>query len=426
MNKGTGAILLLLGLILLNSQVVSPAGIGVSKAELPFMNVLKSGYAENTFFVSTDSENNLSVTIEFRGATANWMSLKQEGQDMWVTRDHNQIVTVVLTPPAEVPNGIYNGFVRVKTGPISTPTDGRIGSSVMASFAIQDTVEIIGEEFTSCTPGGFSIPDTEEGKPIEFKVIMTNSGNINIRPDVRIDIWDRDKKNLLYTRFVQIPEFVQPTVTSRFFTIIPDFTLPIGQYWVDISIPLCEKEPVELEFSVLEKGGVSDRGQFLRLEHLYVVNTSEITSIRAVFKNTGERLVTAKFKGTIKKDNAVVKVIDTDTLDADPGQTIFIETFFEPGEPGKYEITGRVLYNNKLTQEKSSVMHANPTDAYIEEVRRKQRITYRSFIPLLVLMIAILVLLILIKRKRKKQKRHSERIVREKKHSRKKLHDWHK
>lgn len=410
-------------IVLANAASVNAAALGVSKGEIQFLNVLKNGYAQDTFYVTTDSEDNLSVIIEFRGRPADWLSLETEG-DLWMTKDRGQWVTVAIRPPADTPNGIYEGMIRVKTSPISTPTEGRLGSSIVASFALRTVVGVVGDEITACTQGGFGMPDTEEGQPIELKVILTNNGNVQIQPVVTLDIWDAARQNLIQTKEVRIPESILPTSTGKFFIRITDLALPVGQYWVDADIPLCNGDPVELELNVLEKGGVTDRGELLRIENPWVVNTSDIVNIRAIFKNTGERLVSAKFKGTINKDNAVVKVVDSDTLDVEPGVTMPIDIFFEPEDPGRYEIIGRVLYNNKYTREKSAILNVNPSDEYVEEAKRQRRITYLSFIPLIVLMIVILVLLILIKKKRRQHKHNQHKITRQKRHHKKKLHDW--
>ena len=54
--------------------------------------------------------------------------------------------------------------------------------------------------------------------------------------------------------------------------------------------------------------------------------------------------------------SSIEKVIDTDTYNVPPGQTARIETFFNPTEPGQYVVAGRVLYNNKLTFQKSTII----------------------------------------------------------------------
>lgn len=415
--------ILLLTAILINSQIVHAAAIGVSKGELRFLNVLRNGYAEDRVYVSTDSADNLSIYVEFRGRTADWLSVK-ESEELWINRDRGQWLTIVAQPPGDLANGIYEGIVRVRTSPLPRATDGRLGTNIVASFAIQSVLQISDDQITACTPGGFGLADTEEGRPIELRVIITNGGNIRIRPTVVLEFYDNQRKNLITRKEVMLPAEVLPTSTQRFFITIPDLTLPIGQYWVDTSIPLCGKPPQELELSIFERGGISDRGELLRLEHPYVANTSDIVTIRAIFKNIGSRIVTAKFKGTINRDNAIVKIIDTDSVDVEPGNTIPIETFFQPDNPGPHEIVGRVLYNNKYTREKQSVMHINPSDQFMEEYLERQRITYQSFIPLLVLIILILIFLILIRKKKKKIRQHEHRIVREKRVHHKKLHDW--
>jgi hypothetical protein len=111
--------------------------------------------------------------------------------------------------------------------------------------------------------------------------------------------------------------------------------------------------------------------------------------------------VSAKFKGTINSGDEIFKIIDTDSVDVAPGEITKIRTYFNPLQEGQYMVTGRVLYNKKLTFEKSSVINVNPYGKPAGGA-----VGVGSVILLMVIIIIILLLIILIvKRGRKKQKR---------------------
>jgi hypothetical protein len=379
------------------------AGIGVSKAVISFTDVLKNGYAEEAVYVSTDNPNNVSLEYEFEGPAKDWLSVK-ETSELYISNTHGQWLTVAVSPPADAPNAAYNAIMRVRTGILNPNITGRIGSTVVASFAVQIEISITGKEIISCVPGGMSIPDTEDGKPVEVRLSLQNTGNVRLRPVVELKIWDQFKETVVQETTFQLDRDVLPTMTENFFTAVPGLELPIGQYWVETVVPECSAEVTEMTFSVLEKGAVSDKGQLLRIENKYFGFIGEIIPIHAIFRNDGERSVSAKFKGTIKLNNAVVKVIDTDPLTVLPQEQVSLEAFFEPGSLGIYEIQGRVLYNNKLTYEQGSLLEVVRGDD--AKKRQKKQVSGWSYVGLLALIVLILVLLILIRKKhREKSKR---------------------
>ena len=123
-----------------------------------------------------------------------------------------------------------------------------------------------------------------------------------------------------------------------------------------------------------------------------------------VFKNTGTRVESAKLKGTITLAGQIIKVIDTDAVDVSPGATVGLETFFNPKMPGQYIINVRVLYNNKLTFWKSSILNALPSEEFDKQIKGLRMKELSFMILLMVIAITILLLLILIKKKKRRKK----------------------
>ena len=161
-------------------------------------------------------------------------------------------------------------------------------------------------------------------------------------------------------------------------------------------------------FDILEKGGITDRGNLVRIENEIWAVTGEIMPITAVFKNTGPRTVSARFKGEITYNGKVVKIIDTDILDAEPGEVVQLQTFFKPTKAGQYSINGRVHFNNKLTTEKGSIINVNQGDGI-----SLSGINYFWYLAV-ILIIVIFSMLILIKKKKHShhRRRHISRIKR--------------
>ena len=105
------------------------------------------------------------------------------------------------------------------------------------------------------------------------------------------------------------------------------------------------------------------------------------------------RTVSAKFKGVVTSENKIVDTIDSDFYDVAPDETASITVYFTPKKFGQYIISGRVLYNNKLSFEKSTVVNVN------EGVEKSE---FNWFYVLVLIVIIIVILLLLIRIRRKK------------------------
>ena len=131
----------------------------------------------------------------------------------------------------------------------------------------------------------------------------------------------------------------------------------------------------------------------VRLDNQPWAKIGDVVPIVAVFKNTGQRTVSAKFKGVVTSNDKIVETIDSEFYDIAPDETGNIMVYFTPKKYGQYIITGRILYNNKLSFEKSSVLNVN-------EGVEKQEFNWAYILIFIVIIIIILLLLIRIRRKR--------------------------
>jgi len=392
------AILLML-VLFTNIIFVNAVGISVTKAVVDYRNVLKGGYAEDYVYVASDSEFDIPLDYEVIGDVKEWISFQPDlnftrsNKTIFISKNQVQEIKFIVQPPADIPAGNYSGGVRLITGALNRP-EAPYGSQLQAAFLIRINVEITGAEFLSCNAGGIKILDAEIGNPLEFSMTATNAGNIRIRPNVSIDIWNQDQTKLMSTvdfGFGNIE--VLPTTSKVLFRQF-DNTLRIGQYWAYVTVFPCQKTDL-ISFSVLEKGQIADQGELLRIENQPWAVTDEVVPITAFFRNNGERIVSAKFKGLIKLGEKIITTIDTDYYDVDPGSIQNITFYFTPKKVGQYYISGRVLYNNKLTFEKSSILNANQGEG--------TGISLTIYILIIIIIVIILMLLlILIKRRRKK------------------------
>ena len=401
-SKHTGKpgllLVLTLGLLLSllsNSLLVQGAVIGANRGVINFKNVLKNGYAQELVTLTTDTDYNLSVTYKVDGEIADWIRLEPPEQPFFIREDLPNQVAIIVEPPADAKNQRYTGSVRFLTGALGGP-QGQFGTAVRAAINIRMGVEITGQEIVSCSVAGFQLDDVEENYPWEFYAVVSNNGNVRIQPEFILEFWNQDQTELVETLSFTTNESILPTVQKRIFHSL-EHNLDIGQYWIKVRTPLCgDASSAFLTASVIERGGVSDKGELIRIDNKLWAKAGDIVPIDAVFKNMGSRVVSAKFKGTIASGDEIFKIIDTDSLDAMPGETIKLRTYFNPVQSGQYIIKGRVLYNKKLTFEKSSVLNVNPSG---KPSAQESELGWISVLIILVAAIIILVILVLKRRK---------------------------
>lgn len=344
---------------LLFAQATSAVVIGVNTGTLTYTNVLRGGYAEAEAVISTDSPTPVPIVLEPYGDIKDW--IRYEIDEEPTTSSNKPLkVRIIVEPPLDTPNGEYTGNVRILTGELFTVTNrqGTMGSQVKAALSIRIKVTVTGTQITACQAAGFKILTAEEDSPLNILFQITNKGNVRIQPKLSITALDQFREKTLGTYTLNTPEELLPTTTRRFQETIPH-SLPPGQYWAEIDVPLCGDSGI-VTFDVVERGGVADQGVLERIDAQSWANTGDIIPITAVFRNVGERVVTAKFKGAIlNEDGDIVKVIDTDLYSVPPGQVATIETFFNPQVGGQYIVRGHVLYNNKLSYEREFILNVN-------------------------------------------------------------------
>ena len=395
-----GIIFLALALLLVSNA--SAVSIGVNKAVLNFEDVLNGGYAEDTIIISTDASRNVSIEKEVSGDIEEWVRFEPE--ETVLNRQKPGRLTIIIEPPIDIATGNYQGEIRLITSPIDEIRSGQFGSAIRTSFRIKVQLSVTNDEIVSCTVGGFNLKDTEITYPVEFSATATNNGNVRVRPNFQIEIFNQQQTETAERAEYIVGRDILPTTTQEIFNSFENWNLDTGQYWAKINSELCSGERT-ITFNVVEKGEIADKGELMSINNPLWVKVGDIVPIETVFRNTGTRYESAQLKGTVKLQDQIVKVIDTDPIDIAPGETITLETFFNPKMVGQYHIDARVLYNNKLTFWKKSVLNAQTSEEYEQRVRT---LAWKSWskVILVLIVIAILVLLIQIKKKKSKIQRN--------------------
>lgn len=370
-------------------------GLGISPGVLSYKNVLKGGYSQQSLVVSSFMPQNLTVNFEMGGDIKDWIVIDENITNMTLSTNTPRQLKVKIFPPIDTANGEYTGSIRIITDKIVDPETG-IGSSIKAAFLVRINVLVTGDQIVACSGGGLGISDVEINYPLVISTSVTNEGNVRMSPVVFVDIWDKYQKEIVYSGSVNLDSILPTEVSTSTKELLAD--LPEDQYWAEIKVPDCQVSST-ITFNVVEKGGISDKGELVRVENKPWALSDEIIPITAFFRNDGGRTVSAKFKGEILYNGKVVKVIDTDSLDAAPGEIVSLQSFFKPSDAGQYFVMGKVYFNNKLTGEKGSVINVNKG----QTVSSNNSINYFWYILMFIILV-IIILLILIKKKKQKHK----------------------
>ena len=222
----------LLSCVIIAKEAYAQNVIGVSPAEVKFSDVLRGGYAERPILITLSSEEKIRMNVETRGEIMDWLNFSSS--EYFVSKDDPWRLMVRLSPPRDIPNGNYTGFIRVSSQSFaSTSTEGHAVGTVQAVVDILVTAEVTDKEILRCQANGFQALSVEKGDDIPYSVEITNLGNIRLKPRLSIKIWDKDQINVVKNEEF-IGDEILPTTTSKMNVKIDSNDLETDQYWTDM------------------------------------------------------------------------------------------------------------------------------------------------------------------------------------------------
>lgn len=345
--------LVLIGMLIL-TNFVSAAQIGISPSQINFKGVLRGGYSERTVTISTDSETKTKVELQPRGDILDWLNFS--AMEFEISKETPYLLTISTSPPTGTPNGNYSGYLRVKTtqqnGEIK---EGQATSTVLPVVDLLVNVEVTDVEYFECLANNFVINSVEEGENLIFKTSVKNLGNVIINPELKIDIWDSEQLQILKTETYSEVGVI-PTTEKEIEIVMNSKGLKIGQYWVDISVIECYASQT-LTFDILEEGSLRANGILTNIISNPWIAVGETTIIEAVFMNTGEKNVNSYFEGKISQGTKTIQLLKSEKINVLTGEDNTYQFYFTPRKVGRYVVSGRIFYDNKKTFEKATIIN---------------------------------------------------------------------
>ncbi|MFH1638484.1 MAG: hypothetical protein ABIB71_08715 [Candidatus Woesearchaeota archaeon] len=352
-----GAILLII-IALLSLQLCMAADIGVSPAQISVMDVMRGGYAEMPLYVSSSSQEGGFVNATIEGEISKWISFEPT-TPLYVNKDAPARYLIKVQPPEDIPNGVYNGKIKIMVSPnITENKESQMLSRVKVAVNVVVGIGITDIESFKCKVRGFSVGSVEKGEPLKFKANIRNEGNVRVIPKIDIEIWDVEQRSIV--KFVKFEEgMILPTLTQEVEVEVPTDDLNYGQYWAVVAEEDCLAADT-LTFDILEPGALREDGTLEKIVNKVWSYTGDNIQLDAIFLNTGQKKTIGQFRGRIAKGDVIYKELESDEQVVEAGESINFTFFFTPKESGRYVASGRVFYGQKRTYEASSIINVKP------------------------------------------------------------------
>jgi len=346
-------------LALIAAGSVDAVSIGAGPSTIDFGKLVKGGYAESQVTVSTSGDEELTCTVEYEGDIKDWLTT-DKGNQFTIAPNSRANIKLIVQPPANAANGRYEGALYIKAAPTST-IEGGTGLVVGAGVKIKIVAEISGDEVVSYKLKSASVSNTETGYPIKFTTIIQNTGNVKVKPTVKIDIYD--VSGTLKKSQTQSKDDILPTVESTTAIEIPSDGLDVARYTAKITLG---NEEQTLTFNILDKGTLALKGvlKTVQLNKIWA-EVGETVKISGSVENTGEVLIQgAKLNVEVymideryQTEKLVKTFTSEENLDVPVGQTIDLVAYFTPSTAGRYNIQGTVTYAAKKTPPKTTILN---------------------------------------------------------------------
>ena len=384
------SLIFILGILFATS--VHGLSLGVSPGRIDYNDVLPGGYAEKYLSISTNSDQQIITSIKVEGELAEWISTEPNSTLFVISQGNPQKIKIKITPSKDARNASYEGRITFTTESFGNLTS-RAGGIVRTAVALGVAAKITNQQITLCSAGNIEKSDAEFSNPIIISGDIANLGNVRIRPEVKTVIYDQSKKNKLLQKNFLADEIL-PTSQGSFIFSLPN-QLETGQYYAEISVPACNA----LNFGfieIVEPGKLSDKGELLTIENPNWATLKQNVPIKVNFTNQGPNPITAKFKGNVMLESKLVSPLESDPVTILPGETAEFVLYFQPQETGRYTIVGRAVYNNKLSNERSSILNI------MEEKAQQGAFLTKILPPIIYLAIIIAIIFMVRKIKRRK------------------------
>jgi len=330
-------------------------GVGVFPSEIDFGETLRAGEYFRTIGVLNNENAEQTFGVEFDGEAAPWLSIVDPN-------DRTKVLDTVSAPPkgqgrvflrllvpADVPNGVHTGVVRVLTTIDAKNAGGSSGVGVNVGAEISVVLNLTGTQNIAGSLIDMAIGDVEVGSPFRIKTTVQNSGNIQVNPQIDLQVLDPQgaivgtasfSEEVVYPNEVKILTPEWDTTDQKTGERIARVSVKFGN--VDLGTR-------EIRFNILPVGTLTRRGELEGLALEGSPSVGSVVKVVAMFRNTGEIDTQARFLGEVFRDSVRIDTATSEELLVVPGNVVPLELFVNVTQNGTYKVQGKVNYEGKET-----------------------------------------------------------------------------
>jgi hypothetical protein len=334
------------------------AGIGIYPSTVEFGQTLRGSQYFRTVGVMNSGDSEQTFRFDIDGDAAPWLSLvnpqdRAQVLDTVAAAPHGEARAFLrLQVPEGVPNGTYTGAVTVLTSVGDTGAGEGAGASVSVGAELEVTLEVTGTQSIAGSFTDAAAMDVEVGSPLRIRTTIQNSGNVQVNPQIALEVADPTGAVVAQTTFSG--EVVYPNETKVLVSEWDTTGQALGGRVARVGVKFGDLDlgSKQANFNILAVGTLTRQGTLegITLENAPYVGV--VAKIGAHFRNTGQIDTRATFLGEVYYKSALIDTISTPERLVQQGEAVAFEAFVDVPDAGTYTVKGKVNYEGKETEEK--------------------------------------------------------------------------
>ncbi len=355
------ALVILIGLAL-TPKIMAGGGIGLAPARIELSDAMRGGEYDYTLILINPGDGETYYTLGTEeGEAAAWVSyFEHEGAEnpiegILVPGDTRMPLMVRFNIPEDAANRTYEVNLLVEAG--LAPPDAAAprarreslgGAEVMVRIASEVTIDVTGTQILTADVTSIMVENTEVNYPLRTTVHMRNTGNVDARPEVRVEAWQDGQ---LVREYVFAEEVIKPGANAVIMGEGDTTGMEDGEYLVNVSVRLGGQEisTYEREVSLFPVGTLTRRGDLVALEIEGEPYVGRVLRILGTFVNTGQIETMAQLVVEVYRDGSMIAIEEGREIRILPKQSEVVRAYYELNEPGDYQFKAHVYYEGRVT-----------------------------------------------------------------------------
>ncbi|MFQ6026538.1 MAG: hypothetical protein ACE5Q6_03365 [Dehalococcoidia bacterium] len=348
--------LLAIGLMLVGVLPAAADGVSIYPASVQYEEALRGGEYFKTIGVVNNDDIEHTFSLEAAGPLAPWLSFVEaedrtkEIHSMSAPANARVTALVRLRVPQDAANGTYQGILRTITQS-STDQASATGATVGVGAELVVAVTITGEQKINGSLIDASVIDIEIGFPMRLKSTIQNSGNVQVNPDITLEVLDASGA-LVQERTFPSVESIFPNEIKTLTHELDSEGMEAGDYTARASVSFGDLRLGSQinQFSILPIGSLTRKGDLKSLNLVVQPDPGGLGKLDALFVNIGQIDTRAKFLGELYFGGQLKDVLSSEELLVPVGQEVTLASFIRADEAGEYTVKGKVNYEGKETE----------------------------------------------------------------------------